>query len=419
MPLNLSLGRISPLLRALQSQNGIVWPKVVHVAGTNGKGSTTAYISHILTSSKIKTGRFNSPHLVEARDCIQINNEIVSDHVYNTSLEEVNEINARLGINCTEFELLTAVALNCFSKERVDVAVLEVGVGGRLDSTNVFTGDEVCVTAITKVGLDHQGLLGDTLKEIAWQKVGIFKRGVPAVVDGSNDEDVRQVALEYAKEIGVPKVHFSQRKLLGDEYKPSLLGDYQYDNLALAVKVIEVLQSDESTFPFKNLITKESIKDGISKTKWPGRLQMIDFPLSKINCGNGAAPILLDGAHNLQAALELRKYLDSIRTSKGFTFIMGFTKGKDVQPIVQTIVGPQDSISTVQFTTPVEGMPWIESVQAEELASIIPGALSAEQAVTSSPNLSEAISTAVQSGKPIVICGSLYLVADVLRLLKA
>lgn len=408
MVLNLSLGRIGPLLAQLASIQRISWPKVVHIAGTNGKGSTSAYVSHILVSSRVKTGRFNSPHLVEARDSIQIDNCPVDKVCYELATREVEDINDKYGFQCTEFELLTATALNCFAKHQCQVAVLEVGVGGREDATNALGTESIAVTAITKVGLDHQGLLGNTLREIAHQKVGIFKHGVTAVIDGSNDPEVLEVAHTEAKIVGCPLL-VSSRDQIPLGISPKLLGDYQYDNLALALKVIEVLKRDTSL----NITTK-SIKLGVESTVWPGRLQMVSVPIEN---STNELQILLDGAHNPQAAVQLRLYLDTVRPKNGFIFIMGFSKGKDIKPILRTLLSPEDTVITLQFTTPVEGMPWVESIEAVELKAAV------EECgfhAISSENLTNALQIAYDESeskdKKVVICGSLYLVADVIRL---
>lgn len=408
MVLNLSLGRIVPLLQQLQLANKIVWPKLVHIAGTNGKGSTSAYVSHILTASAVKTGRFNSPHLVHARDSIQIDNKPVDEHCYAICTKEVADINNEWGFQCTEFELLTATALNCFAKEQCQIAVLEVGVGGREDATNAFGAENVSVTAITKVGLDHQGLLGNTLREIAQKKVGIFKSGTPAIIDGSNDPDVLEVALEEAELVGCPLL-ISSRDDIPADIKPKLLGDYQYDNLALALKVIQVLQHNTSL-----KITEKTIKNGVESTVWPGRLQLISLNITP----NTQLEVLLDGAHNPQAAIQLKMYLDTIRPTDGFVFIIGFTHGKDVKPILDTLLNPEDEVITVKFTTPVEGMPWIESINANELKMLVEqsGHANVMPSVSIKDALLKASNMTQSNTKEVIVFGSLYLVADVIRL---
>lgn len=409
MPLDLQLHRIKKLLTLLG--NPQYKPQFIHVAGTNGKGSVCSYLSHILSSSGIHNGRFNSPHLITPRDSIQINNVPASISLYEKCKEIIVDTNAKHNVGCTEFELLTCTAFQIFAESKVSIAILEVGVGGRLDATNVLPSDRTLVVGITKVGLDHQNLLGKTLSEIAFQKTGIFKEGVPAVIDGSNDEAVLDVAEAESKEVGCP-LYIAKR----DEdcwVKPKLLGDYQYDNLSVALKMASLVRDSR--------ITKDTIKKGVESTVWAGRLQEYRFNMCNLGYEEDKSiDILLDGAHNTQASIELGKYLSTLRNDHDFIFIIAITQGKHLSALFKPIITSKDTIIFTQFSDNVDGMPWIKPFDVLDLKKEIETQGIEHDDVYTCPQLKDAISQAYKisqaTKKKVVVCGSLYLVADVLRL---
>lgn len=408
MPLDLQLHRVQNLLRLLNNPH--YKPKFIHVAGTNGKGSVCSYISHILTRAGIKNGRFNSPHLITPRDSIQIDNTPVALSIYEKCKQLIQETDEKYNVGCTEFELLTCTAFQIFAETNVDIAIMEVGVGGRLDATNVIPEEKTLVVGITKIALDHQGLLGNNLKEIAYQKLGIFKRNVPAVIDGTNDISVLD---EAEKEANVMDCSLYVTNRSDCWVKPTMLGEYQYDNLAVALKMISLLKDYK--------IDPDVIKAGVQNTVLPGRLQTYNIEHSKVGLiDDGSTSILLDGAHNTSAAVELGKYLDSVRGPNGFIFIIAITKGKNLTSLFQSIIGKNDIVIFTQFEENIEGMPWIEPFPAGELKNEL---LKQEVAVSDIrviKELKEALKYAIQisknESKEIVVCGSLYLVADVFRL---
>lgn len=409
MPLDLQLHRIQRLLYLLKNPHHK--PKFIHIAGTNGKGSVCSYISHVLTESGITNGKFNSPHLITARDSIQIDNIPVSLAVYEKCRKLILETDKKFNVGCTEFELLTCTAFQIFAESEIPVAIMEVGVGGRLDATNVISSERTIVTGITKIALDHQALLGNTLAEIAYQKVGIFKENVPSVIDGSNDESVLEIARKEADSLNSPL--FIANRKTDCWIKPTLLGDYQYDNLAVALKMIEQIKDSR--------ITKESTENGIKNTLWPGRLQEYKFDLNKIvNNSSEKICILLDGAHNSQAALELGKYLALLREKNDFIFIIAITKGKDISTLFQSIITASDNLILTEFNNNIEGMPWIESTEVSYLKEQIESQNIQFEDINTVPNVKDAIKRAyelsLKTGKQIVVCGSLYLVGDVIRL---
>lgn len=412
MPLDLQLHRIQKLLKLLKNPHHA--PQFIHVAGTNGKGSVCSYLSHILTQAGIRNGRFNSPHLVTPRDSIQIDNIPVSSSIYEKCKKHINEINEKYKVGCTEFELLTCIAFQVFAEMNTPIAIMEVGVGGRMDATNVIPAERTLVVGITKVALDHQNLLGSTLAEIGYQKVGIFKEKITAVIDGTNDKSVIEVARKEAVDLHCELIVTDPFK---DCYiKPSLLGDYQYQNLAVALKIIDVLKGKG----YKSL-TGENIEKGVRATVWPGRLQKYTFDTEKAGMDiEEKVQILLDGAHNAQAASELGKYLQTIRDENGFIFVIAVTKGKELSELFEPIITQKDTIIFTQFNKGIEGMPWIEPSPVDILKEqVLNDGIQCDNIITIL-NVKEAIKEAIvesqRTGKQIIVCGSLYLVADILRL---
>ncbi|KAG0675132.1 folylpolyglutamate synthase [Pichia californica] len=406
MPLDLQLHRIQKLLTVLGNPH--YKPQFIHVAGTNGKGSVCSYISHILSASGISNGRFNSPHLITPRDSIQIDNMPVSLKLYEKCKKYIIDTDIKYNIGCTEFELLTCTAFQIFAESQVSIAVLEVGVGGRLDATNVVPAERTIVVGITKVGLDHQNLLGKTLSEIAYQKVGIFKRNVPAVIDGSNEKDTIEVAEKEAEEISCT-LNIAKRE---EDFsiKSKLLGDYQYDNLAVALKMVSLIKSEK--------ITKETMKNGVESTVWPGRLQNYKLKLPEFK---DKVEILLDGAHNTQASIELGKYLNTLRTENNFIFIIAITEGKNLASLFNPIITSKDIIIFTQFNDNIEGMPWIRPSNVDLLKDEVKSQSIPHKEIYTIRNCRDAVLKAYELSKimpntKIVVCGSLYLVADILRI---
>ena len=225
--IELGLARISRLVR----QTPQSW-KAIHVAGTNGKGTICAYLSAMLHASGIRCGRFTSPHLIDRWDCISINEHSVRESVFHEAEGLVMKRNQTGGIAASEFELLTATAFEVFAKEKIEMGVIEVGLGGRMDATNVM--EQKAVTVISKIGLDHQSFLGNTIEEIAREKAGILRPGVPCVLDRSNPPSVRKVVENYAEEIGTNVILSSTessllKQLSEEDYEP-----HQWQNLACA-----------------------------------------------------------------------------------------------------------------------------------------------------------------------------------------
>ncbi|KAI2830177.1 hypothetical protein CBS147343_835 [Aspergillus niger] len=294
---------LSRIVRLLQ-QTPLTW-KAIHIAGTNGKGSISAYLSHLLSTGGVRCGRFTSPHLIDRWDCITIGEKVVQESLFRQIEARVKLRDQTLGIGASEFELLTATAFEIFNHERVDIGVVEVGMGGRLDATNILT--DVLVSVIAKIGLDHQFLLGDTIEEIAREKAGIMKSGVPCVVDGTNSVEVLRTLEGHIKELGIDAIF--TRPDTPEYHSPSLgqlfatldLLPHQRANMSCAVSALKLALPR-----FRPDIDVDALVPQLSKVEWPARLQKILLkPLV-----DREEPVLLDGAHNTQSAEVLGEYVD-------------------------------------------------------------------------------------------------------------
>ena len=408
--IELGLARIIRLLKGTSIQ----W-RAIHVAGTNGKGSVCAYVSAMLRAGKIKCGRFTSPHLIDRWDCITINEKPVHEDLFREVESAVKARDYNEGIKASEFELLTATAFEIFNRERIEIGVIEVGLGGRHDATNVINNPSV--TVITKIGIDHQTFLGSTLEDIAYQKAGIMKNGVPCIVDGSNAPSVIEVLRNTAKEIGAASISFAPQDYDLQEQVWSTIPKDQFEehqqmNIYLAVGAVqEMLRREHRSQDLRKLIPS------IQETFWPGRLHRMSI---KSLVGRENA-ILLDGAHNTQSAEVLGSYVDrKLREGKRpVTWVVAMSKGKDVHEVLSHLLRPRDNIIAVNFS-PVDGMPWISSESVEDILHEAQRFDVSELSQKGPRGIVDALRVAavVADEGPLVVAGSLYLVSDVLRSIK-
>ncbi|ODV88666.1 hypothetical protein CANCADRAFT_3313 [Tortispora caseinolytica NRRL Y-17796] len=409
--IDLGLQRISRLLNILKCPQKS-W-KTIHVAGTNGKGSVCAYLTSVLNQCRIKTGTFTSPHLIHRWDSISINNKSIEEAEFAKVEEYVRKINETNEIGASEFELLTATAFEIFLRNRIDVAVMEVGLGGLNDATNVFEPGELIATIITSIGLDHVEFLGDSLTEIARHKAGIIKRGVPIVADGTNAPEVLKVLEQTAAAHNAPLTVVNNGNANADNvYQSSgfgsipltlaLNGRHQRQNLSLALAALDIAKQHGLAG-----ITNASVINGLKSVSWPGRLQFLRI--------NGTL-VLLDGAHNVESAEVLREFVHS-QTGAPLTWLFAFSSTKKAQNVMSVIFKDKQisdrtiGIYTTEFG-PVEGMAWVKPQDRHKLADI---AAQFHANVESLP-LSEALTAATsQKDGLTVVCGSLYLVSDIIR----
>ncbi len=323
-----SLDRMERLLEGLGNPHR-GYP-VLHVAGTKGKGSTCAFAASILRVAGAKTGLYTSPHLFSFRERIQVDGVMISEEDLAAAAERLQPL---AGKDLTYFEVVTACAFLHFQKEGVGAAVIEVGMGGRLDATNLVAPE---VTAITPVSLDHMPKLGNTLGLIAREKAGILKRGVPAVI-GPQLPEALKVLLETAAAVGAePHLLEGEVGIRAEEVGPArsqatfktpertyksltipLLGRHQLANAATAIRMTELMARRRPEIE----VNDEAVWKGISSTRWPGRCQVIP----------GDPPVLLDGAQNAESARALKTAAQELFPSRKVAMIIGVSREKDLE----------------------------------------------------------------------------------------
>ena len=398
--IQLGLTRISRLLE----HSSLSWP-AIHVAGTNGKGSVCAYASAMLRTQRlIKAGKFTSPHLIDRWDCIAIDERPIEERIFLEVERSVKAKNESCNIQATEFELLTATAFEIFSREQIDLGVIEVGMGGGLDATNILPNSSV--TVITKIGLDHQAFLGDTIEEIASHKAGIMKKGVPCIMDGTNPPSVLDVFRKHAHRVQAGPV-IPIRPMghkVWDTFPQENFEDHQQVNICLAV---EAVTTALSVYPFTYRSSRELLS-GIPKAVLPGRLQKLSIK----HITGRKSPILLDGAHNVQSAEVLGNYVDKhLRQSdQPVTWLVAFSKGKDIPKILSVLVRQGDIVLPTGFDS-VDSMPWVQSAEREQIVH----ACRELSIPLQQKDTVEHLDSIVANESPLVVTGSLYLVSDILR----
>ncbi len=434
---------------------------IVHVAGTNGKGSVCAYLSSILTAAGYRTGRYTSPHLVSWTERICLNETPIAQSDFLAILNEIitrlrpqlarSENPAVAATLPTLFEVLTVAAWMYFAQQQVEIAVIEVGLGGRLDATNVC--DRPLVSVITSLSREHWQVLGPTLADIAREKAGILKAGCPAVMGPLPDEAARVVRARVAElgcsatwvtaaaAIAAPKQGPGNRaetvkaegsdasgealrnpgdvgeqhwaRAYGVTYPLALAGEFQLINSAIAIATIQQLQSQGWR------ISEAAIQQGMAQARWPGRIQWTTWQ---------GHPLLLDGAHNPAAAIVLRTYLDRLPGSTSAPhphfWLMGMLATKEHDSILATLLRPGDAL----YLMPVPGH---NSADPQALATLAHSLCPDLQDCQTCPDLGTALTRAGEARRrflaenscenvasfiaPLVLCGSLYLVGQYLR----
>jgi dihydrofolate synthase/folylpolyglutamate synthase len=409
--IDMGLTRILRLLEALGRPQDKL-PPVIHIAGTNGKGSTLATLKAIFEASGKSIHCFVSPHLVHYHERIVLQGKPISENFLIENLLEIEKVNA--GQDITHFELTTAVAFLAYSRVSADVLLLEVGLGGRQDSTNVV--DHPALAVITPVALDHQQFLGNDIATIAADKSGIMKRGTPAVIGPQSDEGLGAIRSE-AEKLGVEpsfngqdwtvfeehgRMVYQDTRGLLDLPLPSLLGRHQISNAGTAIAAIRALED--------TLIPDPNYEDGIKNTTWPARFERLTAgPL--IEMAGKDAELWLDGGHNPHAAEALAEALATLEENnpRPLYLVMAMMARKDAAGFLGAFSGLAKQVSTL--VVPGEDNTWA----AEDLAGV---AREVGLAAAAMPDLETALQDVAAREKTprILICGSLYLAGHALRL---
>ena len=388
--------------------------KVIHVAGTNGKGSVCAFLSSMLTEGGKRTGLFTSPHLVKINERFQINNEPVSDEIFLDAYERVMKLVEEMQkdgfYHPAYFELLFAIGMVIFEKAQVEYLILETGLGGRLDATNIV--EKPVVTVITSISLDHTEILGDTIEEIAGEKAGIIKQGIPIVYDG-REKRAEKVILQKAEEENAKAVPLYEEKLsiqgstdhsvdyLFDEsfYQGHVitvpyLAPYQVRNSALALLAMEEIDPQHE-------IGLETRLQAIRDTRWQGRMETV------------LPGVIVDGAHNEDGVHEFVRTLRQVGSSRRIVMLFSAVVEKNYEEMVHTICDTGCIQEVV--VTEIHGS---RIVPAEELAAVFRKFTSVP--VTAISSIEEAFDTAMEKkGDGLLFCvGSLYLVGEVKKVIE-
>ncbi len=359
----------------------------IQVAGTNGKGSTCAFLDSICRQANIKTGLFTSPHLISITERIKINGVEISESQFASCATRVRKITESENLYATFFEQITAIALLAFAENNVELAILETGLGGRLDATTAANAE---IVAITPIDYDHQQYLGETLTEIAGEKAAIINSPNQKVVISKQHSEVEKVISERCKLFGISPIRNS--RLTIDDLRLGLLGKHQIENAKVAVCLAEILNVD-----------KAHIINGLQTATHKGRLEFYK-------------DILFDGSHNIAGAKALRAYLEEF-ISQPITLVFGAMKDKQIAEIAEILFPAAESLILTQPNN-------LRSATVEELKEIALKNIDKSK-VFAVPNVNDAVDSARQiaetysksKGSLICVTGSLYLVGEVQNLL--
>jgi dihydrofolate synthase/folylpolyglutamate synthase len=347
---------------------------VLHVAGTNGKGSVCAVAERILRDAGVKTGLFTSPHLVTYRERIRVNGAMIPEEVVARELTRLRQHVAEWENHPTFFELSLALAMRHFLDERCGVIVLETGMGGRLDATNAVRSE---VTVITPIGLDHQQWLGETIREIAGEKAGILKPGVPVII-GELHPDARDVVGRRALQLGIPCI---EAHPLPEDWTMGLKGPHQRGNAAMAVEAACRLAGER--------LTREGIRQSVAAAHWPGRFQQL------------RPGLIVDGAHNPAAAAVLRQTWHAEFNDEKARLVFGAVATKDVAGIFRELLPIIESVTFVTVKSE-------RRLTVEEMEAALLEAGGGDLPVF----CAETLAAAIEQDRRVLVAGSLFLVGQ-------
>ncbi len=347
---------------------------VIHVAGTNGKGSTCAMIDSIARACGKRSGLFTSPHLIDYRERIKVSGQEIPEDACASMLTELRQICAEMECHPTFFEISLALAMKWFCKTACELIVLETGMGGRLDATTAVPAD-ICV--ITPIGLDHMQYLGDTVEKIAMEKAGIICPGKP-LISAAQTPSVEFLLEKEANEARAP-IEFVREPLLG--YPMALAGEHQKWNAALAVAAL---------YRAGFHLDSDSVRYGLAHVAWPGRFELI------------RPGIVLDGAHNPHSATALAETWLHTFPGKKAALVFSAVSGKDIHGVL-AILAP---LASQIFLCPVDNP---RAVPAEELAAFLPEKSPPHEIF---PSFDAAVTAAIAHEAPVLVAGSLFLVGE-------
>lgn len=409
--IDLSTGRVQRLLAALGHPERRL-PPVIHVAGTNGKGSTLAYLRAIAEAAGLKVHALTSPHLVRFSERIRVAGELISDERLAELIDVLETANA--GEPISFFEITTVLAFEAFARTPADLCLIEVGLGGRFDATNVF--DAPAVSVITPVDYDHLELLGPELAKIAWEKAGIIKRGRPVVVARQMDEALEAIEREADalaapmllmgrdfdawEERGRLLVQMPERLL--DLPPPSLFGGHQFANAGLAAA---------AALTFDHALSEEAVGRGVASATWPARFQRLTKgPLAELAKARGS-DLWLDGGHNPHAGRALAESASRLvdRDPRPLALVVGMFARKDARGFFLPFAEMRPKIFTTTFDSP-------NAASAEEL---VQAAQAAGLQAQTRPDVVAAVEAALAVDGPaphVLVCGGLHFAGEVLAM---
>jgi dihydrofolate synthase/folylpolyglutamate synthase len=407
--IDLSLGRMWRILEALGHPERKV-PPVIHVAGTNGKGSTIAFMRAMLEAAGKRVDVYTSPNLVRINERFRLAGTLVSDDELAAVLAECEQANGDAPI--TVFEIETAAAFLLFARHAADVLLLEVGLGGRLDATNVV--ERPIASVITSVSIDHVDLLGDTLEKIATEKAAILRRGVPAVI-GRQSEGPLAIISNRAEDIGAPRHVMGQEWVAGEErgrlvYQdtaglldlpaPRLFGRHQFDNAATAIAALRASGLE---------LTAGAFEQGIVKADWPARMQRLTSG-KLIALAPAGSEIWLDGGHNFDGGRVIAAALADLeeRVPRPLVLVVGMLASKDAEGFLRNFTG----LTRRLLTLPIHQDNTLTSDALAEIARKV--GIPADRCESVEAALTQAGRLALSPSPRILITGSLYLAGEVL-----
>lgn len=403
------LDRIKILLERLENPEKSL--RCIHVAGTNGKGTVCSFLASVLKQSGYKTGLYTSPYIVNFRERIRIDGEMISE----TDLEEVTDIVRNQieklrseDITITEFEAVTAAAFLYYKNQGCDFVVLETGLGGRFDATNVI--ERPLASVITSISLDHVNILGNTISEIAYEKCGIIKNGCPVVTNSAQPSDALKMIKEQSemRNSSLSVADINGIRVLDESIRGSDIfyggrsvfvpfpGKHQTENCITALTVIDLMKEQGIA------ISEKAVREGIARTKNPARCEVVsEKPL-----------IILDGCHNEDSAKALCTVMEKHLKGKKITALMGMMADKDIDKVLTLMLPYFEKVYTVTPSNP-------RAIDSDELCEKIKRFGTSAESFKDIGTATQSAIKNITSDDVLIICGSLYLCSDVYNIIKS